>query len=240
MYVQDVHIESDFVNFINHFCRIKLIDTYTNLIEMVEKIHRHHADILFIDMSREEECLQLVDMIDKPPFIIALMHNQNSLQKYLEVGFFDGLSIHCNLDCFTRLMNKIFKIVNHYQPEDKIQAEESKVNYMAERQYKGIRNFIFLKYRRVSTKVNLEDIMYIKIIGNTLRVQCSDGNVFYHTSTLKDFVDKLPQDMFSRINQGVIVSHKYIDRVDNQNIFIQGTQFKLSRHFAKALNVMKM
>ena len=97
MYVQDVHIESDFVNFINHFCRIKLIDTYTNLIEMVEKIHRHHADILFIDMSREEECLQLVDMIDKPPFIIALMHNQNSLQKYLEVGFFDGLSIHCNL-----------------------------------------------------------------------------------------------------------------------------------------------
>lgn len=240
LYVQDAHIESVFVNFINHFCRIKLTDTFTNLIEMVEKIHRHHPDILLIDMSREEECLQLIEMIDKPPFIIALMHNANSLRDYLNAGFFDGVSIHCNLDSFTRLMNKIFKIVNHYQPETNEQVKEPKVPYVSEKQYKGFRNFVFLKHKRTSTKVNLDDITFIQIIGNTLRVQCVDGSVCYHNSTLKEFLEKLPQDMFSRINQGVIANHKYIDRMDNQNVFIQGKQFKLSRRFSKNINAMKM
>ena len=75
LYVQDTHVEDAFVNYINHFYSVHLIDTYSSAIEMIEKLQKQHVDVLFMDMSKRDVSDRLLRMIDKPPFIIGLVNN---------------------------------------------------------------------------------------------------------------------------------------------------------------------
>lgn len=240
LFVQNTHVEDIFVNYINHFYSVHLIDTYTSSIEMIEKLQKQRVDVLFMDMSQREVSDKLLRMIDKPPFIIGLVNNPAEVSQLLESGFFDCLDTHADLESFCRLMSKVIRIVNHYNKEDKPQVSEAQETYKVDKRYQSSRNFVFIKHKRTSIKVNFDDIMYVKNTGNVLRLECADGKVYYHTSTLKDFLDKLPPELFFRVNQSIIANFGFIDKIEGKYVYINGSRFKLSRIYAGAIKLLKL
>ena len=240
LFVQDTHVEDIFVNYINHFYSVHLLDTYSSIIEMIEKLQKQRVDVLFMDMSRRDVSDKLLRMIDKPPFIIGLVDNPAEVPQLLEMGFFDCLDSHADLESFCRLMSKVIRIVNHYSQEEKPKVSEAQESYKVDKHYQSLRNFVFIKHKRTTIKVNFDDIMYVKNTGNVLRLECTDGKVYYHTSTLKDFLDKLPPELFFRVNQSIIANYNFIDKLEGKFVYISGSRFKLSRIYASAMKLLSL
>lgn len=207
---------------------------------MIEKLQKQRVDILFMDMNKKEESDKLLRMIDKPPFIIGLVSSPLVVPQLLDSGFFDCLDTHADLESFCRLMSKIIRIVNHYSREEKPIVSEAQESYKVDRHYQSARNFVFIKHKRTSIKVNYDDIMYVKNTGNVLRLECVNGKVYYHTSTLKDFLDKLPPELFFRVNQSIIANFNFIEKMEGKYVYISGSRFKLSRIYAGSIKLLKL
>ena len=96
-------------------------------------------------------------------------------------------------------------------------------------------NYVFVKHKKQSEKVKLEDILFMKNNKNTIEILTTTGKIFYHQSTLKNFYEKLPLDNFIKINNTVVVNYHKIDKVKNSEVTIQGHTFTVTRVYAQAL-----
>lgn len=80
-------------------------------------------------------------------------------------------------------------------------------------------------YRKV--QVPLNDIAYITVEGRKTKITRGDGRVHLTNRSLKDVYAQLPEDTFSNINRGIVVSKRFIKTDDNGIITMKdGTQFR--------------
>ncbi len=80
-------------------------------------------------------------------------------------------------------------------------------------------------YRKI--QVPVDAISYITIEGRKTKITKSDGSVLRTNRSLKDIYGELPQDVFSNINRGIVVSKNHIkDEKSGVITMSDGTQFK--------------
>jgi hypothetical protein len=80
-------------------------------------------------------------------------------------------------------------------------------------------------YRK--TQVPIDDIAYITVEGRKTKITRKDGSVLRTNRSLKDVFALLPQETFSNINRGIVVSKRYVqDEKDGVLTMTDGTQFR--------------
>lgn len=80
-------------------------------------------------------------------------------------------------------------------------------------------------YRKA--QVPIDDIAYITVDGRKTKITKGDGSVLRTNRSLRDIFAQLPQETFSNINRGIVVSKRYVqDEKDGVLTMTDGTQFR--------------
>lgn len=80
-------------------------------------------------------------------------------------------------------------------------------------------------YRKA--QIPVDDIAYITVEDRKTKITRSDGSFLRTNRSLKDVYAQLPEEMFSNINRGIVVSKKYIKAErDGAVTMTDGTEFR--------------
>lgn len=238
LFMMDKTIEEKLIKHIRAFDSIEINEIIKSRVGLIEKLNRKKPDLLFINLDNEEiDFSNIVKLIQKPPFIIGVTGNKKHLQERLDQGIFDFLDNKVEMEDICRKISKIWHIYHCLFPPKDPQANEAMPQYYAKSQPK-LKNHTFVRYKKMNTKVVFDDILFIKNTGNSLRIENYNNKVFYHNSTLKQFLSILPQENFIRINKSIVVNYNRIDHYEKNTIYIKNYSFKVSRIYAARLKDM--
>lgn len=232
--VSDKKLENKLIEQLQQFDTIEIIDVLKNKIELIEKMNMVRPDILFIDIDTDAwDYNEMINQVQRPPFIIGITQKVYNALLYLEMGFFDLLTPRVDSELFFKKMAKILRIARHFSMTQQ-NLSETPITY--KRNHKtGFLNksYIFVKYKKSNIRLVFEDILYVCNVGNYLRIELINGKTYYHTSTLKKFHTILPADKFLRINKSIIVNATRIDQIEKDTIHIKQHTFRISRIYSK-------
>jgi len=85
---------------------------------------------------------------------------------------------------------------------------------------KNQQNFTFIKTGRKLIKLNFEDILFVKGLGNYVEIFVKNNKKFVYYKTLKDLIDKLP-DEFMRVHNSYIINLKNIQYIEDNHLIIE-------------------
>lgn len=215
-----------------------VFSTHTELIEVLTQACPH---ILFIDAdAKEYDILDILKIIPKPAFIIALTNNKLRIPELLDNGITDFLTPKIELITFCKKISKILNIINTISSKDKaVNLHETAATYNSGKTKRSsCKEYMFIKHQKVQYKLIFDEIAFIQNTGNCLRIETSRGKVLYHNTTMKKFLALLPDDIFYRINKSTIINYNKVEKIEQNKIYIKKQGFIVSRIFAPKLKDM--
>ncbi len=73
--------------------------------------------------------------------------------------------------------------------------------------------------------------MWIKSDGNYLELYCRNNKKYLVRSTLKDFLNKLPKNIFLQTHKSYSVNVNYINAIEYSHVIIEEQQIPIGRLF---------
>ena len=238
LFINNASLEKDLIETIAHFNSIEIIDIFHDSVTVVERFNQISPDLLFIDMDNKLIIgMELIDILYKPPFIIAITSSLNNIPALLDNGFYDFLySKNLNLDYFCRKMSKIMKLIHSFNSNYSTQTiQDHPIVYEPKKIPENQKDYMFVKHNKISIKVRYDEILYINNVGNALKLFLNNGKNVYHNCTLKKFLTQLPEQKFIRINNSTIININKIEKYHKSKIIIKEEQFNVSRIYSERL-----
>lgn len=103
-----------------------------------------------------------------------------------------------------------------------------------------IKDFIFIKKDYLLVKIKFNELKWIKAEGNYVEIYC-DNKKFLTRSTLKDFLHKLPEELFVQVHKSYAVNIEFIEAIELNRIIIGKDKIPISRNLIpeikKKLNI---
>lgn len=100
-------------------------------------------------------------------------------------------------------------------------------------------SYLLVKNKITATKIKTSDIKYIEVINHSLIYHTINGNLVA-TGSLKKVKDELMDLPFEFCNQCYLVNLKYVEKIEDFTVYVDGTKLQIShpRHkaFLHALN----
>lgn len=91
-----------------------------------------------------------------------------------------------------------------------------------------LKDCIFIKKDYLLVKIKFNELKYVKADGNYVEIFC-EGKKFLTRSTLKDFMHKLPNDLFAQVHKSYAVNIEYIDAIEYTSLLIGKEKIPISR-----------
>ena len=237
IYTNNPSLESNLIKLIELFETIEIIDVFRDKITVIEKLNGLTPDLLYIDINDDSVSnVELLSHINKPPFIIGITDIQDDIPFMLDNGFYDFLfSKELTKDYFCRKMSKLIKLLYALNSKEIPQiCQEDPSSYDPQKNTDGHKEHIFVKYQKISTKVRFDDVLYVKNVGNALKIAMANGKTVYHKCTLKKFLTVLPEHLV-RINNSIIINVNKIEQYHKNSLSIKEEYFPISRVYAEAV-----
>lgn len=238
LYTKNDILEKNILEIISHFYSMEMIEIIRDNVSCIEKLNLINPDLLFIDMENDSmSMIDLINLINKPPFIIGIMPKVDEIPLLLDNGFYDFLlTDEIKLDYFCKKMSKVIKLVHSLNSKYQLPiVQESPIFYDSKNSGEIKKDWMFVKYKKSSIKVKYDEILYIKNVGNALKLFLLNDKYIYHNSTLKKFLQLLPEEKFIRINNSTIINLTKIDKYEKNRITIQNEIFNVSRIYSEKL-----
>ena len=93
-----------------------------------------------------------------------------------------------------------------------------------------LKNSIFIKESQLYHKLLHNDIFYVKSDNVYVEVY-TQKKMYLVRSTLKDFLSRLPQDMFYRTSKSYIINIKHIQSLNSKDIMVNDRQIPISKEY---------
>lgn len=231
----DTRIQKEISQRIDFFDTLEISNVFNNQIEMIETLNHERPKILFVNVDQSHfNVLEVLKMVQRPPFMFAITNNKLRIPELLDNGFFDYLSPKLDMETFCKKVSKVLNIRNALIDDSTFLVKEPETPYRTSKK-KNATTYVFIKYKRTQSRVAIEDIAYAMNTPEGLKIETSKGKVMYHNSTLKKFGQQLPEELFFRINKSVIVNATQIEKIEQSTIYVRKKSFPVSRIFAPAL-----
>lgn len=238
LFVQDSILEEKLIQRLHAFDSIEITDIIKDRIELIEKLNRTLPKLLFVDTKLIGiGAIEILRLIPKPPFVIALTEQVSIVPELIDNGFFDYINPKLGLDYFCKKISKVLNITHAMNNYNSV-AGEHPFSYKSEKLPLKLKNHTFIKYKKSNFKLIFDDILFIRNIGNCLRIENYNGKIVYHNSTLKKFLCSLPNDKFVRINKSVIVNYNRIEKFEKNIVYLKNQPFSVSRIYTMNLKDM--
>jgi DNA-binding LytR/AlgR family response regulator len=187
---------------------LKLIDTTTDPLEVLEIMQKQKIDLLFMDIRMPHlSGLDLAKMITgKCKIIFTTAYSEFAIQGY-ENNALDYLlkpiPFQRFLTAAQKALNKDIDAKIDWQPNE---LEE---------------DYIFVKTENKGkmVKVNFKDITYVEGLKNYISIYTKDNRIVTLLN-IKDLQNRLPDKKFMRVHRSYIVALEQIKAVDGNQILI--------------------
>ena len=237
IFIRNASLCKMFANFISQFTPLITIEALQDHFRCLEKIEQYSPDILFIDP--EDPIMGHHDFLilaNRPLFILGLIQDQDKtkIMNYLDDGIFDLLSVQdLSFPYICKKMNKIKFIAKMLEGKGDrhFVGDPDLLKYSSKKRQESM----FVKHEKSSVRVRFDEILYIKNMGASLKLYLTNNRILHHKSTVKKFIEQLPDDFFIRVNNATIVNFKRIDIFEKNSIFIQDENFPVTRVYLEPL-----
>lgn len=194
---------------------LKLVGSYPNAIEAQLALQKREVDLIFLDVEMPQMSgLEFLQSFKEVPQVIMITSNKGYAFKAFEFDVTDYLSKPVDMDRFSSAVQR----ARYYEENLKKKEDGSD---------------IFIKSDGVLVKLATNDIFYVEAMGDYIKVHTLGKRHIVH-STMKAFVAKLPEE-FIRIHKSFIVNIKHVEKLQENQVFINGHELPVSRNNKKAL-----
>lgn len=191
---------------------LKLTGSFNNGLDALQFIKNNPADLILLDIQMPELTgLQLIGILDNPPFVIfTTAYDQYAIKSY-ELEAVDYLLKPFDLERFLKAIEKVWK--------RKTQSCRSQPAEPSAGEVHQPESFIFIKTEHRLQRIEKHNILYIEGMKNYLRVITSAGK-YMTLMNFRNMEDLLPETQFIRVHKSFIVALDKIDSVERGRIRI--------------------
>ncbi len=196
---------------------INLERTFTKITDAQKYLHNYSVDLLFLDikmpkLSGVEFCKSL-----KPETMVIFT---TAFSQYAVEGFnlnaVDFLLKPFSLDRFLIAINK----ANDYY------------NYHHKKEFSDIQH-LYVRSNYSLHKISVDDILFIESFADYLNIHIINNKTITTRMTLKNIIEKLPQNDFIRVHRSYIVPLKRIERINKKTIFISKKEIPIGTNYCE-------
>lgn len=94
--------------------------------------------------------------------------------------------------------------------------------------------FTFIKSDRKLIKLNFDDILFIKGLGNYVEIFVKHKRKYVYYKTLKDLIEKLP-DEFMRVHNSYIINLKNVTHIEDNHLIIEDHNITIAKSYKDCL-----
>jgi DNA-binding LytR/AlgR family response regulator len=91
-------------------------------------------------------------------------------------------------------------------------------------------NFTFIKADKKLIKLDFDDILFVKGLGNYVEIVVKKNKKYVYYKTLKDLIDKLP-DEFMRVHNSSIVNLKNVECIEDNHLIIGEHKITIAKSY---------
>ncbi|MBK8055532.1 MAG: LytTR family transcriptional regulator [Saprospiraceae bacterium] len=95
-------------------------------------------------------------------------------------------------------------------------------------------NFTFIKTDRKLIKLNFDDILFVKGLGNYVEIFVKNNKKFVYYKGLKDLIDKLPNE-FMRVHNSYIINLKNVEHIEDNHLIIEEHKITVAKSYKECL-----
>lgn len=198
---------------VNH---LEVLGTFTNPLEAHSFLQDNDIDLIFLDIQMPElSGVQLAKLIgDSTKVIFTTAYPQYAVEGF-ELKAIDYLVKPISLTRFLEAVSRM------QLPEGDTTIEV------------GDKDYIFIKTEYRHQKVLLQDILFLKSMGDYVQVVTAAEKIMT-LERMKTFENDLPQSQFVRVHRSYIVSIGKIDFIERNRIRIREEVIPLGTTYADA------
>lgn len=207
---------------------LKLCDTFRNPLKAFEYVKQNKVDLIFLDINMPNlSGIQFIkSLTNKPNIILTTAYSEYAVESY-GLDVLDYLLKPIEFDRFVKAANKA------YDNSQIKENEEVKLPQSDESNQSKAKDFIFVKSGTQLLKIDIDQIKYIKGLGNYMSLYLEDKKVLA-LAKMSEILDMLSSYPFARVHKSYIVNLTKIKTVENHRIRIGETLIPISNSYRKS------
>ncbi|HNR41093.1 MAG TPA: LytTR family transcriptional regulator DNA-binding domain-containing protein [Bacteroidales bacterium] len=222
-----IAIDSDplVLDMIGEFCTkvyyLDLTGKYTDPFRAYQILNENKVDLMFLDVRMPQITgAEFLNSLYNPPMVIFTSSFKEHALEGFECDAVDYLVKPFAFDRFFKAVNKAFQLQKLKKPVDYLQDENSQ----------PAQRFLMVKVEYSTIRVDLREILYIEGLKDYVKIHCGSRLLLTKT-TMKNILEKLPQEIFFRVHKSYIVAVEKIDMIENSRIIIGNQRIPIGESF---------
>lgn len=205
--------------YVNTIPELLLTGTYQNAKEALPLIQNQEVDLIFIDIEMPEiSGLEFVKTLETAPAIIFTTAYPQYAVEGFNLNAVDYLLKPIGLERFKQAIQKVHKEIS-------IQAGLQPIE----------NKFIFLKNGYKSEKIDIQDIIFIAGNKEYATYYTKLGRTYLKNERLKNLEKDYQPYGFIRIHKSYLINTRYIKKIFNNNVEIQGETIPIGRAYREQI-----
>jgi DNA-binding LytR/AlgR family response regulator len=197
---------------INAQPNLELIEEYKNGMEAYKNVEKNQIDLIFLDVEMPIlNGFEFIESLSNKPQIILITGKPDYAVKAFDYDVTDYLLKPITK---SRFDDAVRKAVLNSAKLTSAAADEA---------------HIYVNSNLKKVKVVISSIKWIEGLGDYIKLVTDDTNILV-LSTMKAFIEKLPQDKFLRIHKSYIVNLDKVEKFSSALVEVSGQKIPLSRY----------
>ncbi len=210
--VEDSEVQRTvFTKLVEEHSNLNLLGDYSNGILALNSIRKNKVDLILLDIEMPiVSGFDLLESLEEPPMIILISNKADYALKAFDYDIIDYLQ----------------KPVEKVRFNTAIDRALTKHNNLTSQ--KDEEDFVYVNVNLQKKKVCLSSIKWIQAFGDYIKLVTNEGD-FLVLSTMKAFLNRMPDNQFVRIHKSFIVNVNKVDNWSANKVEVDGTKLPMSR-----------
>lgn len=206
-------------NLICHYAKqmpeIELVEVFDNALEAFDFLKYNSVDLIITDIEMPRlSGMDFIKMLSPRPLVIIITANSSYAPESFDLELTDYIVKPVTLERFKKAIEKAIRLL----PKNEQTSTLSDT-------------FIFVKENGKTSKVELEQIIYVEAFGDYVKIITQERTIIT-LSTMNKMEENLPSTIFVRVHKSSIVNFNKIESLDAPNslaIMKDKTEINLGR-----------
>jgi two-component system response regulator LytT len=207
--------------YLAQFNQMELVGKCADAIQAFQLLQQKTVDLMFLDIQMPGiKGTDLLRSLKNPPKVIfTTAYSEYALEGF-ELNAVDYLLKPISFERFLRAVDKIYQLTEN----------KTKTIITHEAPISDHETFIYLKVDRKTTKVNVNDILWIESLRDYVKVVVKD-HVYITRQKISILEEMLPENKFVRIHRSFMVALAKIDSFYSQTVEVAGHELPIGRNY---------
>jgi DNA-binding LytR/AlgR family response regulator len=164
----------------------------------------------------------------KIPFVFLTSYSDRETVERARTVVPDGylLKPFTDKDLFTAIEIAIFRKISQPAAPEENQGESPNEIF---------KDCIFIRKDYLLVKIRFSELLWIKSEGNYLELYCNGGKKHLIRSTLKDFLNRLPDSIFLQVHKSYAVNISHIEAIEHSHMTVANNSIPVGRLFLEKI-----